>query len=129
MRLSHRRLVWRSLCGDGIVVDADLQPGAGLPDGADLGFLLLGPFICVGCYAISYALERGKQRPEINRRPAFRNNAKNIAIFAAVLGVLELLWAAPLVVFRPSTRVVCRKLATLRAFITLQNIPSVIGRI
>ena len=93
------------------------------------GFLLLGPFICVGCYAISYALERGKQ-PEIKRAAlAFRNNAKNIAIFAAVLGVLELLWGrASLVVFAlfytgglPETGDV------LRAFMTLQNIPFVIA--
>lgn len=93
------------------------------------GFLLLGPFICVGCYAISYALERGKQ-PEIRRAAlAFRNNAKNIAIFAAVLGVLELLWGrASLVVFAlfytgglPETGDV------LRAFMTLQNVPFVIA--
>ena len=93
------------------------------------GFLLLGPFICVGCYAISYALERGKQ-PEIKRAAlAFRNNAKNIAIFAAVLGVLELLWGrASLVVFAlfytgglPETGDV------LRAFMTLQNVPFVIA--
>ena len=66
------------------------------------GFLLIGPFICVGCYAISYALERGKQ-PEIKRAAlAFRNNAKNIAIFAFLS--------------RPSTSevaVLTRQLATL----------------
>ena len=93
------------------------------------GFLLVGPFICVGCYAISYALERGKQ-PEIKRAAlAFRNNAKNIAIFAAVLGVLELLWGrASLVVFAlfytgglPETGDI------LRAFMTLQNVPFVIA--
>ncbi len=93
------------------------------------GFLLLGPFICVGCYAISYALERGKQ-PEIKRAAlAFRNNAKNIAIFAAVLGVLELLWGrASLVVFAlfytgglPQTGDI------LHAFMTLQNLPFVIA--
>lgn len=93
------------------------------------GFLLIGPFICVGCYAISYALERGKQ-PEIKRAAlAFRNNAKNIAIFAAVLGVLELLWGrASLVVFAlfyqgglPETGDI------MRAFLTLDNLAFVIA--
>lgn len=93
------------------------------------GFLLIGPFICVGCYAISYALERGKQ-PEIKRAAlAFRNNAKNIAIFAAVLGVLELLWGrASLVVFAlfyqgglPETGDI------MRAFLTLDNLPFVVA--
>lgn len=64
------------------------------------GFLLVGPLMCLGLYQASRDLEQQGQ-PDLGRSLlAWEPRLKNIAIFGAVLLVLEMLWGrASLVVF------------------------------
>ncbi len=64
------------------------------------GFLLMGPFLCLGLYDASRALQRG-QRPSLRASlAAWRPTKGTMAIFAGVLLILEMLWGrASLVVF------------------------------
>ena len=64
------------------------------------GFLLVGPFLCMGLYQASAALERGERPTLVASLTAWRARAGTLGIFGFVLLVLELLWGrASLVVF------------------------------
>lgn len=60
--------------------------------GLTTGFLLLGPFLATGIYALSLQLEQG-QRPDLwSAALAWRCNPSGFLIFGAVLALLLLAW-------------------------------------
>ncbi|HET7792291.1 MAG TPA: DUF2189 domain-containing protein [Rhizobacter sp.] len=67
------------------------------------GFLLMGPFLCMGLYRVSQQLERGDAPHFIDSLLAWRTRLGTLAIFGFALLVLEMLWGrAALVIFAVS---------------------------
>lgn len=68
------------------------------------GFLLLGPFLCLGLYDASKAMQTHSHRPSLGASlTAWRPTKGAMAIFAGVLLILEMLWGrASMVVFAVS---------------------------
>ncbi|MGE0097724.1 MAG: DUF2189 domain-containing protein [Hydrogenophaga sp.] len=64
------------------------------------GFLLMGPFLCLGLYHASRTLQQGGRPSLRDSLMAWRPTLGTMAIFAGVLLILEMLWGrASLVVF------------------------------
>lgn len=64
------------------------------------GFLLVGPFMCLGLYHASRAIEQGQAPDLANSLLAFEARLGTMAIFGGLLLILEMVWArASLVVF------------------------------
>lgn len=67
------------------------------------GFLLMGPFMCMGLYRVSQQLQRGSEPDFGDSLLAWETRTGTLAIFGFVLLVLEMLWGrAALVVFAVS---------------------------
>jgi uncharacterized membrane protein len=87
------------------------------------GFLLMGPFLCLGLYHASRALEQG-QAPRLRESlVAWRPTKGTMAIFAGVLLILEMLWGrASLVVFAVTFNTMPSTEKLLPALIAPENI-------
>jgi uncharacterized membrane protein len=88
------------------------------------GFLLMGPFLCLGLYDASKAMQTHSHRPSLRASLlAWRPTKGTMAIFAGVLLILEMLWGrASLVVFAVSFNTMPEKANILAMLIDPQNI-------
>lgn len=61
--------------------------------GLSAGFLLMGPFLCMGLYHVSACLERNEKPKLEDSILAWQHKLGTMAIFGMVLLILEMLWA------------------------------------
>ena len=92
------------------------------------GFLLMGPFLCLGLYDASKAMQTHSHRPSLRASlQAWRPTRGTMAIFAGVLLILEMLWGrAALVVFAVSFNNMPDKANLLAMLLDPENIGFVI---
>ncbi|MBT9550493.1 MAG: DUF2189 domain-containing protein [Hydrogenophaga sp.] len=92
------------------------------------GFLLMGPFLCLGLYDASKAMQTHSHRPSLRASlQAWRPTRGTMAIFAGVLLILEMLWGrAALVVFAVSFNTMPDKANLLAMLLDPENIGFVV---